>query len=342
MSKGKSIIPFERKLESCLNCGSELHGENFCPYCGQENTDKNISIWTLIQDFLGDYFSFDSKLFRTMIPLIIFPGRVPYEFIEGKRVKHIPPLRILIFTSFIFFFIWGITFELENEQPADIAEQIDSQLQEQLEEQAMTGDSLLTLGVEGANLNLTGVDSIEELTAFIKAEKIRGLLDNGYKIDHAVDSICADNSDFERKLYTQIGKMYSSDTATIAKYFVSNLSIIILVMQPFLALLLKLLYIRRRKVFRFISHLVFSLYYHGWLMLMGIIALLINEVIMGFQPQVFVSFLALIYMPLALKKFYGQSWIKTLFKSFLILILYIGLIMPFFLVISLGVSFYFF
>ena len=79
-----------------------------CPNCGQKNTDFNISVKELAVDFFGDLFSFDAKFFNTIPPLIFRPGKVPKDYIDGKRVNHIPPLRIFIFLSFISFFLWGL------------------------------------------------------------------------------------------------------------------------------------------------------------------------------------------------------------------------------------------
>ena len=103
----------QNKSDSCFNCGEALKNEeNFCPNCGQINTDLNISVSSLIKEFASDYFSFDSKLFKTLWPLITKPGHVPKEYIDGLRVRHIPPLRMFLFLSFISFFLWGLSFHI--------------------------------------------------------------------------------------------------------------------------------------------------------------------------------------------------------------------------------------
>jgi hypothetical protein len=228
-------------------------------------------------------------------------------------------------------------------QPSDLAAEVDKQMQEGFENQKLNPeDSLIVVGFDNLHLNITGLDSMEESGTLLHIEKLKELLDSGLRVDQAVDSIALDNSAFEAKLYTQIGKMYVSDSATLSKYFFSNFSIIILVMQPFFALLLKLLYIRRKKPFRFIQHLVFSLYYHGWMLIIATIGILIEQMFDGFNTLAFVALLALMYLPMAIKKFYGQGWTKSLLKTLLILLLYAGLIVPFFIVISVLLSFYFF
>ncbi|NNC83645.1 MAG: DUF3667 domain-containing protein [Flavobacteriales bacterium] len=342
MSKGRSLIPQERKLQQCLNCSTPLQGESFCHECGQENSDKNITLGTLVKDFLGDYFSFDSKFFNTFIPLLIHPGKVPAEFMDGKRVSHVPPLRSLIFTSFIFFLIWGWTFTPEIRQPKEIVEDFDEQIQLDLEEAKAKGDSMVVVGNDNANITFTNVDSLQSDGLMSQIETLKVLLDEGEDLTTAVDSVSNGKKGFERRFYTQVGKMYLSDTASTVKYFVSNFSLMILLVQPVLALLLKLLYIRKKTRFRFIEHIVFSLYYHAWLLIMATIGTLLALGLESLEPEAFAGILGMIYLPMAIKRFYRQSWMKSLGKSFILFLLYLGVIMPLFMVISLALSFYFF
>ena len=75
-----------------------------------------------ILDFLGDYFTFDSLIIRSVRPLIFKPGFLTNEFIAGRRVKYIPPLRMFIFISIIFFLILGPveqTIEVEKTEEAE-------------------------------------------------------------------------------------------------------------------------------------------------------------------------------------------------------------------------------
>jgi len=93
-----------RKSTLCFNCETPLtSGENFCPNCGQENHSRQASTKLLIQDFIDTYLSFDSKLFMTVTPLIFGPGTLTKEYLDGKRVKFVPPIRLFIFLSFLYF-----------------------------------------------------------------------------------------------------------------------------------------------------------------------------------------------------------------------------------------------
>lgn len=93
-----------RKSGSCYNCQWPLtNGENYCPNCGQENHNRQASTRLLLVDFFNDYLSFDSKMFRTLIPLVLKPGFMTREFLDGKRMKYVPPIRLFIFLSFLYF-----------------------------------------------------------------------------------------------------------------------------------------------------------------------------------------------------------------------------------------------
>jgi hypothetical protein len=92
----------------CKNCETNLKTEfQFCPKCGQEHKDKVVHFKQFILDFLGDYFTFDSLIIRSVKPLLFNPGFLTNEFIAGRRVRYIPPLRMFIFISIIFFLILG-------------------------------------------------------------------------------------------------------------------------------------------------------------------------------------------------------------------------------------------
>lgn len=98
-----------RKSNNCLNCGRELEDFNYCPDCGQINTHKQVSLRQILKDLLGDYFTFDSKFIRSFVPLIKQPGRLTTEYIVGRRVTYILPMRLFVFTTALFFFMLALT-----------------------------------------------------------------------------------------------------------------------------------------------------------------------------------------------------------------------------------------
>ncbi|MFT6166796.1 MAG: hypothetical protein ACJAV5_001697 [Vicingaceae bacterium] len=76
----------------------------FCPSCGQE-VKLDQSVGSLLTHFLNDYFTFDSKIIRSVLPLISKPAFLTIEYLRGRRVQYIAPFRLFIFLSLIFFLL---------------------------------------------------------------------------------------------------------------------------------------------------------------------------------------------------------------------------------------------
>jgi hypothetical protein len=103
----KSLTIPSRRLSGsarCLNCGTPLNGP-FCYYCGQP--DKNFMRFfpVLLREFMEDFLEFDSRFMRTMKPLLFIPGKLTRDYLDGKRFRYTPPLRLYIFSSMAFFIL---------------------------------------------------------------------------------------------------------------------------------------------------------------------------------------------------------------------------------------------
>ncbi|MEQ8910036.1 MAG: DUF3667 domain-containing protein [Vicingaceae bacterium] len=96
------------KVENCLNCGNELSKDDqFCSQCGQ-STERESNLRSFVSHFLSDYFTFDSMIFKSVRPLFVKPGFLTLEYLKGKRVSYIPPLRLFIFSSIVFFLLLSL------------------------------------------------------------------------------------------------------------------------------------------------------------------------------------------------------------------------------------------
>jgi hypothetical protein len=96
----------------CENCGTKLEGP-FCHKCGQHDFEFHRSFWHVFLEGLESFLHFDSKLFHTVATLLFQPGRLTAAFNAGKRASQMPPLRLYIFVSLVFFFL----FFLNNHAP---------------------------------------------------------------------------------------------------------------------------------------------------------------------------------------------------------------------------------
>jgi hypothetical protein len=102
----------QRKKTYCQNCHYPLTSNyNFCPQCGQENTDKRVAFNTLVQEFFANFIAYDSRLVKTVIPFLFKPGFLTNEFNDGRRVKYMHPLRLYFIVSFFYFFALALVYK---------------------------------------------------------------------------------------------------------------------------------------------------------------------------------------------------------------------------------------
>jgi hypothetical protein len=103
-----ALVYFDRvSVSICPNCGSGMEQEQqYCGTCGQV-VIRNEGIGGFIEQFVGDYFTFDSKIVRSLVPLLVRPGVLTDEYMKGRRARYIAPLRMFIFLSILFFLVIG-------------------------------------------------------------------------------------------------------------------------------------------------------------------------------------------------------------------------------------------
>lgn len=95
----------------CKNCSTELIG-NYCHQCGQAAADPRKSVKEVFVSLLAAFINWDGKLFRTIRLLLFKPGILTAYYLQGKRQAYHEPLRLFLFSSFIFFFL--LIFQLTN------------------------------------------------------------------------------------------------------------------------------------------------------------------------------------------------------------------------------------
>ncbi len=100
--------------ENCLNCGEVLRGQH-CSHCGQRAKVRVLSLGTLLRDLLGDITNFDSRVWRTLVPLAFKPGVLTVEYLRGRRTHYSPPFRMYLILSVAFFLLTTL-----GSNPADV------------------------------------------------------------------------------------------------------------------------------------------------------------------------------------------------------------------------------
>jgi len=89
-------------LTHCENCETELHG-HYCSNCGQAAVNYHRSFRHVIVDVLDSFLNWDSKFVRTIGLLLWRPGWLTNQFVDGRRVRFLHPLRLYLLVSIVFF-----------------------------------------------------------------------------------------------------------------------------------------------------------------------------------------------------------------------------------------------
>jgi len=334
-----------RKLRSekiCLNCGTETTGR-YCPACGQENIEPKQSVWHLVTHFFSDITHFDGKFFVTVKDLFAKPGFLSREYMLGRRASYLDPIRMYIFTSATFFLIFFSFSELKT---LDLSIGTREEIQKnpelrQLANQAKSlQDSLRLLHEYNAKKN-----PIVNVTVDSTKDK-RGIVinvDNDFRSVEAYDSSQralppAKRDGWMKRNYRakeiEISVRMKKDTNNFLRElwnnFMHEFPKILFVSLPLFALILKLLYVRRRQ-FYYVDHGIFAIH----LYIFSFLTLLVYFGLIGLQsyakghwfswvvtPMIFlVSFYPFFYYYKAMRRFYGQGRGKTLVKYFLLFVL---------------------
>lgn len=92
-----------RKDKTCLNCGHVV-AHKFCPNCGQENVDTRKTFYHLFVHFFEDLTHYENAFWKTIRNLFLKPASLTKEYLSGKRLSYLAPIRLYIFISFVTFF----------------------------------------------------------------------------------------------------------------------------------------------------------------------------------------------------------------------------------------------
>jgi len=101
---GDGFVVAESTASACLNCGALLTG-TFCAACGQRDIPPYPSVRELVVDAAAEFSGWDGRLATTLRDLVRHPGRLTHEFLEGRRVRYISPIRLYLVASLVYFLL---------------------------------------------------------------------------------------------------------------------------------------------------------------------------------------------------------------------------------------------
>ncbi len=307
----------------CLNCGTPLNGQ-YCGQCGQRASSRLISLWELLSDAFGDLLELDSRLWRTVIPLLARPGKLTRDYLEGRRARYMPPFRMYLVLSVVFFVVaffdprddLSLLFEPEPENVPEQAIETPEAADEApaaIEDRDEGGNMFTVTGTSnGLNLDYDPktdtctASGVDELPAWLQRRLTQD------RLEEICERIAADQ-----------GKTFFS-------LMLDNIPIALIVLLPFMALVLKGLYPLSRRYF--VEHLLFVVHYHAFFFLILTLQILFSRLAdLVFIPEpisvlvvVAAGFYVPVYLYKAMRRVYDQGHLLTMTKYVALSVAYLA------------------
>lgn len=316
----------ERTQKNCLNCNAQVYGK-YCHICGQENVEPQESVWHLVTHFFNDITHFDGKFFSTLQLLITKPGFLSSEYRMGRRVNYLNPVRMYIFTSFVFFFIFFSFFKAEEtlvketvgNTPLAVIQKMDSSAFSEFTRTINSGIPMSKAEFEqyldsSRRENIISFDvkykSRAEYDSLLQLKMIR----EGWllqKLRHK-------GFELNEKYKNRQGMMLSNLSQILAHNFPQMLFISL----PLFAWFLHLLYLRQ-KAFYFVSHGIYTVHLYIFYFIIFFVMMVLNK-LSGYTHWSWLEVLSnlligvlFVYEYKAMRNFYGQGRGKTILKFLL-------------------------
>ena len=323
MSKSKI-----RNDKTCLNCRYVVENK-FCPNCGQENTDTRKTFHHLFTHFFEDLTHYENAFWRTIKNLLFKPAALTKEYLSGKRLSYLAPVRLYIFISFITFLLIAIFPSANNSS-----------------DKTLENKSIITTKSKAFQNTITKNDSVKNNQTYSKEEKDSiknniAVVDEeyfSYKSVRELDSIqkhapeSEKLSDFSywanRKVQIVIDNNPKGDLfKKFTESFIHNFSKVLFIFMPIFAFSLWLFHNKKR--WYYFDHGIFTLHYFSFLLLLFLLLFLINKVLTPFSESSLISFIQIVinfigigwmiyYFYPAHHRFYGETRIISFIKSSLL------------------------
>jgi hypothetical protein len=274
----------------CANCGALVSGR-YCAECGQRVEHSLHSLWHFIGEAAEDLTHADSRLWRTLAALFFKPGFLTREFLDGRRMSYLPPLRLYLVLSVLFFLIAALTSQPSTPDFRQVRIHVNANnvaVERPAQEPGVARQQALQAC---NNLSYSGPWKSRLLPAF-RTSCARAVEDGGRQLHES---------------------------------FMHNLPRAIFLTVPILALFLKPLYWRPRRYY--VEHVLFLLHDHAFLfVLLGLFSI-VTALLHVHALVDALGILAGLYVPwyyyVAMRRVYEQSPGRTLGKLAVLVLAYL-------------------
>jgi len=266
----------------------------------------------------------DSRLWRTLGYLLARPGRLTREFFEGKRVRYLPPFRLYLVISLLFFLVAGLPDPNEKPETPATAEEVEdlNKAAKVLEEQL--GDNPgAQLAAKAARNEAARQQAAPEADADVPEGDVDFSIRRGLQENNAFTQFCEEFQKADPKAGRNYAKLSELCKKTakdrgdaLLEALVHNIPRAMFLFLPLLALVMKLLYWRPKRFY--VEHLLFLVHNHAFVFLaLAIMGLLSRIPVVGAHLNLleFAMWLYMIwYIFRAMRVYYTQSRFLTFGK----------------------------
>lgn len=331
----------------CLNCGTELKGP-FCYFCGQPDRNFMRFFPALLRDLMEDLLDLDSRFIRTLKPLLFKPGKLTRDYMEGRRFRYAPPMRIYIFSSILFFLLAAVlssnsvSFNVQDDTLIHIGA-------DNLEDTQKVGEVLENLP-ESVRNNVSVEQIIQDVEEDEKRAdkgefKLGDIQFNEEPWDRETNPVdikwlpvwLNDRINDEIEGSPQKAEQINGNPNLLIDKVFDILPATMFLLLPFVALIFKFWYLFAKRYY--VEHLIFSLHNHSFIFVTLILILLADLAVDQFNAnsyataatwaqwlQIILGIWIPLYLLVSLRTVYRQNWFLTLGKYLVIGISYLTLL----------------
>ena len=349
----------------CKNCGTKLDGM-YCYQCGQYALDIEQPFWKYIRQYFENVYQFDGKVWQTLYLLFRKPGFLTNEFNAGKISSYVHPLRLFMFISAVFFLFFfalvpsdpnkmGITVtngdgrftyvqtEYGTMNVPMVQDAIDYWYEGLTDEERMAAPDT-TLWICGEKVAKRELKTIAQWKESPYGDTLRGevpkvLLEKHYLLPiHAGDTVYALSSDttYFKVIADEVEALKVENTmnwGAFTSWYSSWLPIILLLLIPVFALLLKLFFWNEKM--HYMKHYAFALHLHSVMLLaVSVVLLWFYFVSTDFAAEIAqcMGLLLLLYLITAAHRVYTHNnWIAGTLKSVVLYLIYMVILFAVFI-----------
>lgn len=289
-----------REDKTCLNCRHVVE-QKFCPNCGQENSDSRKTFHHLFIHFFEDLTHYENAFWKTIKNLLFKPSTLTKEYLSGKRLSYLAPVRLYIFISFI-------TFLLIAMFPNNVNEKIDKS-EKELSKEITIARVKIGSGKKDKYFHLPSMKKIDSIQKY--GPESKKLNASSYWV-------------YEKAVHVTEKYTKKEIVEKFIESFFHNLPKILFIIMPFFAFFLWLFHNKKR--WYYFDHGIFTLHYFSFLLLIFLIMFIVDKIIGLFGEDNPLSFISTItstvggiwmcyYFYPAHHRFYGESRIVSFVKS---------------------------